>query len=289
MSDSGSWNVLLGANPSPLVLSVYFPVAEHREAGFAELAMKVGSKYRFLQAKLPAARTGQQVSGTMYVDRWIDDIRDQPVMAVLGYRVGSVYAAAIAEGLAHWQSAPRVILFDPQLAGAEFLSREFRSEISAISSLLSEDEIAWAGRFATEIAESTPDDIANTAATVAEIYWEISSVAFERAGLGGAYCRKLFAPFESYISLVSAADQIDPSRAWKRSTAIVSSDYAGPRNQSPLAHDTNSMVGRRIPFSVPHAGLLRSDSVAKTVLDLLEHDRFVPQRSPAESLHASTG
>ena len=270
MPDSGSWDVLFGANPSPLVLSVYFPVAAHREAGFAELAMKVGSKYRFLQAKLPAARAGQQVSGTMYVDRWIDDIRDQPVMAVLGYRVGSVYAAAIAEELARRQSAPKVILFDPQLAGTEFLSREFRREISVISSLLSDDEIARAGRFATEIAESAPDDIANTAATVAGIYWEISSVAFERAGIGGAYCRKSFAPFESYMSLISAADQVDPGRAWKRSAAIVSSDYAGLPNRSPLGDDANSVVGRSIPFSVPHADLLRSDSVAKTVLDLLD-------------------
>jgi hypothetical protein len=303
-----SWDVIFGANSDQIVLGVDFSVTERREAGLAELASKIGAQYKFLQTKMPFCRTsrgacgrscadsgagdsragrgacggpcagsgagdpltGHGVSGRSYVDSWVDDIGDRPVMAVLGHRVGSVYAAAIAEGLSRWQRAPRVILFNPQVASSTLLGYELQTEISAISSLLSDDEIERAGQLAAEIVGSGPGDVADTAAAVTGFYWEISSVAYERVGLGGEYCRKSFAPFESYLSLLSAADQIDPSRAWKRSTAIVSSDYANlPKGPSP-AGDTRSLIGRSIPFDVSYADLLRSDPVAKTVLDLLE-------------------
>jgi hypothetical protein len=263
MPDSDSWDIILGADSDQLVLSIGLPVTGHREAGFADLATRLGSKYRFLQAKLPSSRPGQRIPGDSYVTHWIDDIRDQQVLAVLGYRIGCVYATAIAEGISRWQQAPRVILFNPQFASLELLGHELYREISAISSLLSDDEIERAGRLAAEIAESEPGDVVNAAATAAGIYWEISSAAFDRVGIGGSCCSRSFAPFESYMSLISAAGQIDPSWAWKCSTAIVSSDYSVP----------SGLIGRSIPFDTPHADLLRSDSVAKEVLDLLEIQR----------------
>jgi hypothetical protein len=270
MPDYSSWDVVFGADRGQIILGVDFPGNQRREARLSELARKLGSQYGFLQTKVPIFRTGRGISGAAYVDRWIDGIRDRPVAAVLGNRVGSVYAAAIADELARWQQAPRVILFNPQFAGTELLGYELHKEISVISSLLSDDEIERATKLAAEVAESEPEDFADTAARVSGFYWEISSVAFERVGIGGAYCSKSFAPFESYISLVSAAGQIDPSSTWKRSVAIVSSDYANLPNGPSPAGDTGTLIGRSIPFSVPHADLLRSDSVAKAVADLLE-------------------
>ncbi|MBV9445022.1 MAG: hypothetical protein JO345_03890 [Streptosporangiaceae bacterium] len=268
MPDSGSWDVVFGAESDPLILSVGFPLVGRREAGFAELAAKIGTtKYRFLQAKLLSSSPGSWVSGIAYVRHLIDEIRDRPIAAVLGHRVGSVYATALAEGISQWQQAPRVILFNPQFASVRLLGHELHSEIKAISSLLSDDEIARAGKLAAEIAESVSGDVVDAAAAAAGIYWEISSVAYDRVGIGGTYWRKSFAPFESYMSLLSAAGQIDSSKAWKRSTAIVSFDY----QDGPLpVDDARGMVGHSIPFDVSHTDLLRSDSVAKKVLELLE-------------------
>ena len=258
MPDSGSWDVIFGAESGQLILCVGFPVAGRREAGFAELAAKIGAKYGFLQAKLPGSPPGPRVSA--YVRHWIDEIQGRPIAAVLGHRVGSVYATALAKGISQWQQAPPVILFDPQFASAELLGHELHMQIKAISSLLSDDEIERAARLVAELAGSASGDVVDDAAAAAGIYWDISSVAYDRVGIGGAYCRTSFAPFESYMSLVSAAGQIDLRQEWERSTTIVSFDY----------QEGALPTGHGILFDVSHADLLRSDSVAKKVLELLD-------------------
>jgi hypothetical protein len=269
MPDPASWDVIFGAGSDQVVLGVDFPAASRREAGFAELAARIGPGYKFLHTKPPAARSGQRICGDAYVGPWIEAVQQgrHQVVAVLGFCVGSVYAAAIAEGISRWQPMPKVILFDPQSASAKLLGREFHSEISSLSSLLCDDEIERTRKAATGFSESA-GDVACAAAELAGMYWEVSSAAFERVGLGGAYDDKLIAPFESYISWLSVADQIDPGQVWKRSTAIVSSDYAELKDEESLAADA-SMIGWTIPFDVGHADLLRSDSVAEAVLDLL--------------------
>jgi hypothetical protein len=261
------WDVIFGADSGQLILGVGFPGTARREAGFVELATKIGTKYRFLQAKLPGSPGGPQASGTDCVRDWAEEIHGQPVAAVLGHRVGSVYATALAENISQWQQMPRVILFDPQPASVRLLGHELRKEIKSISSLLSDDEIERAGKLAAQIAEAAPGDVVDAAAAASGIYWEISSVAYDRVGIGGAHCRKWFAPFESFLSLVSAAGQINPGRAWKYSTAIVSSDY---QDGSLPVDDTRGMIGRSIPFDVSHGDLLGSDYVAEKVLELLE-------------------
>lgn len=262
MSDHELWDVIADADSSHLILGVGLPVTEHREAGFAELAKKIGSKYKFLLAKVPESCLSERVRGNSYVDHWIGGIRGRPVAAVLGYRVSCVYAAAMAEGLTRWQPAPRVILFDPQLASSGLLSHELHNEFNSINSLLSDDEIERAGKLTAEISES--DDLASAAATAAEIYRDISSAAFDRVGLGGGYCSKSSAAFESCISLIVAAAQMDPGSVSRCSTVLLSSDYPDLPGR-PFLTDKSS-----IQFDVSHIDLLRSDSVAETVLDLLE-------------------
>jgi hypothetical protein len=205
--------------------------------------------------------------GDAYVAPWIEGIRQgqHQVLAVLGYRIGSVYAAAIAEGIAQWQAMPKIILFDPQFASIELLSLEFRREISSITSLLGDDEIERARKVAAEFSQVAPSDVADAAAEMVESYLEIISIPFERVGLGDARSNKFTASFESYMLWLSAADQIDPSLAWKLSTGIASSAYAGLP-----AGDGRGLIGQMIAFEVNHAELLGSDSVAQAVLGLLD-------------------
>lgn len=273
MPTSGSWDVIFGADSSQAVLFVDFPLLGcHREAGFAELATLLGPGYRFLRTKPPAVRPGQKLSGDAYIGPWIESIQHdrQPVLAVLGYSVGSVYAAAIAEEIPRWQRGPNIILFDPQFASIELLGCELNRDINAISPLLSDDEIECARKIAAGLTGSGAGGIANVAAEMVELYLDAITAAFERAGLGSARGSKLTEPFQSYMSWISIAGQIDPRRTWKHSTAIVSSDYAGPPNGESPADRVSSPIGRKVPFEVGHADLLRSDCVAKAVLDLLE-------------------
>jgi len=248
------------------------PAARPR-AGFAELSARIGPRYRFLQTRPPPTRSVQRLRGEAYVGRWIEDIRKDPqlVLAVLGYCVGSVYAAAIAVGIARRQPMPKVILFDPQFASSRYLAPAFLREFDAISLLLCDQEIKHTRQVAAEISGPPACDLADAAAEMAGIYWGPGSAAFERAGVGGAHNDRPIAPVDSSISWHSAAGEIDPSSVWECSTAIVSSHYAG---LAPGSHAVRGEgpIAQQIRFDVAHDDLLRSDSVARTVVSLLESE-----------------
>jgi hypothetical protein len=121
-----------------------------------------------------------------------------------------------------------------------------------------------------EIALAAGPDVAGAAAEMVGSYLETVTPAFERAGLGDARDEKFTRSFESYISWLCAAGLIDPSSAWERSTGIASSAYAALPARPGPAGDGPGLVGRMIPVDVGHADLLRSETVARAVLDLLE-------------------
>ncbi len=268
MVDSGSWDVISDADSCEVILGADFRAAG-RQAGFVDLARRIGSGYTFLQTRPQAAQPCQRLSAGAYIGGWIDDIRRTGlrVRAVLGHGIGGVYAAAIAEGIARWQPPPEVILFDPQSASMDLLASEFRREINGISSLLSDDEIERIGTAVSEICKPAAADLAAAASEMAGAYAELGSLAYQRVGLGDACGRRFLAPFESYITWITVAGQIDPSFSWRRSAALVSADYGGrpdqPRSQP-------GPIGRVIPFDMGHADLLRAGCVADEVRRLLE-------------------
>jgi hypothetical protein len=272
MPDLACWEVISGADSGRVVLGVDVPAARRR-ASFAELSAGIGPRYRFLRARPLPVPSARRQRGEADVSRWIEGIREEPqlVLAVLGYCVGSVCAAAIAADIARWQPMPKVILFDPQFASSKYLALEFLREIDAISSLLSDQEIEYTRKAAAEITGRAGCDLADAAAEMALIYGELGSLAFERVGIGSAYNDRFITPFNSYISWLSAAEGIDPSSVWKRSTAIISSDYAGlaPGNR---AADDDGAVSQQIRFDVAQDDLLRSHSVARAVVGLLESE-----------------
>jgi hypothetical protein len=269
--DFACWEVISGAGSSRVVLGVGFPAAR-RWAGFTELSARIGPRYRFLQIRPPAARLVQRPRGEAHAGRWVEDLRKEPhqVLAVLGHCVGGHYAAAIAAGIARRQPMPKVILFDPRFASSKYLALEFLREIDAISSLLSDQEIEHTRKAAAAISGPAACDLADAGAEMAGIYQELTSLAFERAGIGSAYNGRFIAPVCAYISWLSAAGKIDPSSVWKRSTAIVSSDYAGLAPGYRAGGD--GAIGQQIRFDVGHDDLLRSDSVARAVVGLLESE-----------------
>jgi hypothetical protein len=271
MQVSNPWDVIFDAGEGRVVLGVDFPATRRAEAGFPDLAARIGPSYSLLLSNPPPARSSQRAHGAAYVAPWIEGIRQdgRQVAAVLGCCVGSVYAAEIVEGISQWQQAPEVILFNPQLPSNVHISLALHREISALSSLLSDDELERTRKLATEICQSVACDITDLAVEAAEAYWEVSSVAYERVGLGDSCDDKFIAPFDSYISWLAVAAQIDPCPVWENSTAVVSSDYALLPGGACRGDDGDYLIGRSIPFEVPHIDLLRSDSVASAVLGLL--------------------
>ena len=116
----------------------------------------------------------------------------------------------------------------------------------------------------------TGPDVAGLAAEMVGSYLEAVTPAFERAGLGDAREEKFTRSFESYISWLCAAGLIDPSSGLGTLDRhrVVGLRHAACRPRP--AGDGPGLVGRMIPVDVGHADLLRSDTVARAVLDLLE-------------------
>lgn len=273
MPGAGSWNVISGENSNRVILVVDFPAAGRTEAGFIELAARMGPEYKFLQTAPPSVRPDQRPGSDAYIQPWIQAAQrgGWQVTAVLGYCVGSIYAAPIAEGVSEWQRiAPKVILLDPLSGDIRLLAAEMYKMIDRLSPLLSSEEIGQAGKRTAELTESEPGDVAEAAIGLVGIYREIGSAAFGRLGLDESRGNEMIQLFESYMSWISVAAQIDPRRTWKRSVAIMSADYVKQAAEDPSAGVLNSIVDRTIPLDVTHGDLLRSDATVEAVRGQLE-------------------
>jgi hypothetical protein len=271
MPTSSQWDVIFNAGSAQTVLGIDFSGRKH-QASFTELASRIGSGYRFLQARPVTVRPGQWPSSDEYIASWVEGAKrdGNPMRAVLGHCVGSIYAAVVAERISQWQPESDIILFDPQFASMKFLRHELHQEINATSSLMSDDEIEHAKEIANKVSDLNPWDVVRIATSAVESYVEVITPAFERAGLGDARGSKLCETFVSYMAWLSVAAELDPSRVLKKSIVIMSRDYARLPGRMLLDDYAGSLAGRWIVCDVSHADLLRSDSVAKEVLDLLE-------------------
>jgi hypothetical protein len=224
MTNFKSWELVSGPDSGELVLVLDVPAA--RRAYFAALTASIAPYYTLLRAKLPPYGWG---SGA--VDFWLGDILpgNCEVRAVLGYRVGGVYAAAIAERISKTSAAPDLIVIEPQFASVALLVDEFRREIAAISSLLADDELVRAGRVADSIARIRPSDIARAGAEICQRYRELSVVAFERVGLGDVSGNTSITALESTILCLCETTGFDPRQAWANAATIVPrADIEGP-------------------------------------------------------------
>jgi hypothetical protein len=245
MMNFTSWDVISGIDSGRLVLVLDVPAA-HR-AYFAELAAGIAPDYTLLRAKLPPL----DWAGS-HVDFWCGDIqRDNlEVLAVLGYRVGGVYAAAIADRIAQTQAVPSLILVEPQFASVALLVDEFKREIRGISSLLADDELKRAAEVADAIAGMQPPDIPCVGAEIRRHYRELTVIAFERAGLGDACGNTAITSFEPNISCLCETAGFDPHQAWANAAAIVSSAGAGVPGGEPLPRLVRRLLDSRHMLSL---------------------------------------
>jgi hypothetical protein len=275
MPGEASWNVISEGKSDRVILGVDFPAAGRAEASFTELAARLGSEFRFLQVVAPCFSPDQRVSADAYTRAWIDDARRSgwQVAAVLGYCLGSVYTAPIADSISAWQdTVPKVILFDPLRPDIPLLGLETRKVISRIRPLLSKDEVELAEKRIDEITTPEPGasaDLAEAAVALVALFRDIGLPVCERLGLNDARKNEMFQLFESYISWTSVAAQVDPMRSWKKSTAIMSTDYVRQSGGDESADVFAGIFGEVIALDVAHADLLRSESTVKVILSRL--------------------
>jgi hypothetical protein len=226
-----------------------------------------------MQTVPPAVSPEEPITGDAYVQRWIQEaMRGQwQVAAVLGFCVGSVYAGPIAESIAEWQQpAPKLILLDPVPSDTGLLALEMYKIIHRLAPLMSPDEVENANSKTAELVAAKPADVVGAATDLVGFYREFSSPVFGRLGLDAVRGNEMIRLFASYMSWVSCAAQIDPSQAWKSSTAIMSAEYV--RLASGTAPDGGGMdvIGNKIVFEVAHGNLLRSEATVQAILEHME-------------------
>jgi hypothetical protein len=274
MPNAQSWSVISAPPSNRIILGVDFPAAGRREAGFTELVAGMGSawsEYGFLQTVPPTVGLADRPTGDYYTEHWMraGDWEQYEVVAVFGYCVGSVYAAEIARRLTGTQStAPKVVLFDPQLTDVQLLANEMHKMIAMAGPVFSEEEAEQGRRRATAIVEGTSAVLAEAAVEIVDLYRELATIAFQRIGLSDNRRDEVVRLFESYMTWLSAAAQVDPGDVWQRSVGITSDDFATQEQAGdPMVVDAVKVLGRRFPLSLGHADLMRDEAAVRVLVD----------------------
>ena len=209
-----------------------------------------------------------------------------PVRAVLGYCVGAVYAAALADELAATQpEAPRVVLFDPEPTSMETIRYQFGNVFRMLSSILTEEDVAETQGEVERLIQVEGITVAAYASQLYSTFRRVGERAFDRAGLDQTYGTEMWALFSAFLSYLSYADDIDPRGRWRQSTALSSSGELNGLNRLRKTGEMGGgeLVAREIRFDVGHGELLRSDGVRQTVAKLLaEPPPEPPAGLPAE-------
>ncbi|HTU08698.1 MAG TPA: hypothetical protein VMG13_24340, partial [Trebonia sp.] len=270
-----SWDVVSGSGRGEVILAVDFPAAGRPEANFTDLADNVGahwSQYSLLQTVPPAGSVDRNSPGRHYLRSWVEEIRadGRPVAAVLGYCAGGVHAAAIAGEVGRWQRpVPQVILFDPQV-DARVLADEMCVQLQRmLSSLLPADQAAEAKKKATDLAAANVGDLFDLADAVVGLFRQLAAPAFERLGLSEAGRTHVVSLFQSFMSYLAVTADLDPSSAWKSSSAVLSAEYVAIAGQDPAE---TGIFGRMVTVDASHADLLRSKSTVQRVLEQMTVD-----------------
>ena len=274
MPNAQSWSVISAPTSNLIILGVDFPAAGRREAGFPELVAGMGaawSEYGFLQTVPPTVGLSERPTGDSYTEHWMQDgdWEQYEVVAVFGYCVGSVYAAEIARHLALTQSTePKVVLFDPQLTDVRLLANEMHKMIAIAGPVFSEEEAEQGRRRATAIVEGPSAVLVEVAVDIVDLYRALATIAFQRIGLSGNRRDEVVRLFESYMTWLSAAAQVDPLDVWQRSIGITSDDFAAQEESGdPMVVDAAKVLGQRFPLRLGHADLMRDEAAVRVLVE----------------------
>ncbi|MDO0938358.1 hypothetical protein QQY66_44030 [Streptomyces sp. DG2A-72] len=261
-----AWKVLNeGSSAEPLVLAVDFAVSGRPESTFADLGRLLAPSVPLWETRQPELERARTFDGEDFVSYWVRGVRDtgRPVRAVLGYCVGGLYAARVAQLLAAEQDeAPTVVLFDPEPPHQAGMVADFRAAVARLCSVLSPEESALAGQAAVEAAQQSAG-LAALGAALTEVFTGITGAAFARAELPAELAGELSGAYEAFVAYIAAAAVFDPAVSWEDATALT----------TPAADPHARYAGRLIPVDAAHEDILRSPATADVLTGLLTRSR----------------
>lgn len=264
---SKAWrSLVVGGDAADTVLAVDFDATGRQEARFSDMLPKLGGGLTMMET-VPHTEVSSAVE---LVEQWVEphEAAKTQVHAVVGYCAGAVFAAALAERIAEWQSEPpMLLLFDPEISDPRSLLWQFHKTVGIMSTTLGEEDAALARQRAKQICEGTPD-MDKISEELAVLVREIGDPALARAGLGEARRDELFTVFASFLRYLALASQLDPLDQWRRAVAFSSTS---PLNGMRAMRSGGIFVevAREVETDVEHDRLLADEKVAAAVRRLL--------------------
>ncbi|WP_306337748.1 hypothetical protein [Streptomyces sp. KL118A] len=247
-----------------VVLAVDFYGTGRQEATFRHLCELLPDAPEVWHAVPPSVDGDwSAATGAGHLRWWTEGLAavagERRVRAVVGYCAGSVFASALADGLAERQGdRPTVVLFNPGAPGVATLTRDFRGLVEGMDVLTDEER----GGMLTEIEAirqaHAPDALVPVAEQYAALYRKGCELLCQRLEVDAELGDELAAVLHSYLAYLTAALDVPPNPAWRSATSITSREHRG-------ADFTDTERG----FDVARADLLSSRDVAAAVGPLL--------------------
>ncbi|MFF2327304.1 MULTISPECIES: hypothetical protein [unclassified Streptomyces] len=275
MSISSTWTPLRTSSSSDVVLCADFQTTGRPEAGFPDLVPHLEHDSNYWLIVPPSVAPNADVDVDDYIRSWLAPVRESglTVRAVIGYCVGSVYAAALADGLAESQdTVPELIVIDPEPTQMVTIQYQLAKVLDQLNTILNEAELAEIHAKLGEFLTVDGTSVGQYAADMFGAFRRISDGAFARAGLDAEYSAEMWSLFSAFLSYLSLADGLDPRATWLRATALSSSSPENGLNRLKVTGEMGpgEFVAHEIGFDESHSELLRSAGVAQTVDKLLE-------------------
>ncbi|TPQ23480.1 hypothetical protein [Streptomyces sporangiiformans] len=263
------WEESRSGTTGELILAVDIPSGENA-MGLRELVPLLNTAHTVWRAVEQAHVPLEGGSLAAYVEPWADAVRSSGfrVRAVLGHRVGSVLAGAIAEALGGpGQPPPSVLLFDPELVDTDMVVSEFRRMLADDPHLLSAEEVTRLDRDLDSVAERCLDDPAALAVRLQSVFIR----AADRSGTRARATTERLNRAVDRLSVLALAEAYDVIPVWSRCTALCSSSPGKglSRTRAALLLPEAGFVAREVSFRDKHTEMLSSPVVAQTVSELL--------------------
>ncbi|MGW2640806.1 hypothetical protein [Streptomyces sp. NPDC001348] len=258
-----AWKTLSSGENDHLLLAVDFAAGSRGPAQFADLAPLLDPPRTLWATRPPGPDDQVPPTGNAYLDWWLGEVRASgtAVEAVLGYCAGGVFAAALADRIADWQQAPRLILLDPELPATSGLYADFHTAGDSLGALLTPAELeAFHARGEALEARYGDDQLPVAGRELADTFTAAVAAAADRLDLDEDIRDELSGAFVSLVSYLTAATTLSPLPAWSTATAVTTTTP-----EHPVGHD------HRVP--VAHDDLLRSPETARALRRLLADDR----------------
>ncbi|MFD3806973.1 hypothetical protein ACFWTC_25980 [Streptomyces sp. NPDC058619] len=270
------WNIVSDAGSdadTDIVLAADFPVTGRNEGGFADLAPGLKLDCDLWQTVAPVRDPETDALDDSYLELWLSEVAasGRTVRAVLGYCAGSVFAGALAEKIGARQStAPRVVLFDPELVDVPTVHLQFGRVVGNMTTVLTPEEIAELSGAAERLA-GQPDMVPATfAAGLYAAFRPIGTTALRRAGLDEDYAGELVQLVGSFMSYLATAAGLDPRPGWKGATVVTSASATSGLNRMRTTPGVAPIeVADERRFEVEHRDLLRTPAIAEAVAGVL--------------------